>query len=89
MANKMMNHAYQNFAKLIKEENEGRYMNSQMTFFYYQADEIFSEIIGNDPDWVWDELDMEEIAKIEASQLESDYEELFIRNENTFIKFNF
>lgn len=81
IANKMNNHIYLNFAKLIKQEQEGRYMNSQMTFFYYQADEIFSDIIGNDPDWIWDEIDMDEIAELDEEQLQSDYEELVVNCE--------
>lgn len=87
IANKMNNHIYLNFAELIKQENEGKYMNSQMTFFFYQADMIFSEILGNDPEWLWDNIDMEEVAKIDASKLEDDYYELVVNWEDEDSRF--
>lgn len=81
IANKMNNHVYLNFAELIQQENNGRIMNSQMTFFFYQADEIFSDILGNYPEWVWNELNMDEVAIIDASELEKDYYDLVVNCE--------
>lgn len=73
MANAMMNVQPQNFAKLIVEEHAGRFMNSQMTYYFYQADRILSELIGNDEGFMWDELDMDEIAAMPVEELEFDY----------------
>lgn len=91
LANKMNNHIYLNFALLIYEEDNGKYMNSQMTFFFYRADELFSDILANNSEWFWDELDIEEIAKIPPSQLESDYNKLILNCEedNRFVVFNY
>lgn len=75
LANKMMNVQFQNFAKLILDEDNGRFMNSQMTKYFYQIDETISELIQNNPMWVFDELEIEQLAEIEPSKLELDYEE--------------
>lgn len=74
MANAMMNVQPQNFAKLIIEEDAGRFMNSQMTFYFHQADRTMCELIGNDEGFMWDELDMEEIAAMPVEELQFDYE---------------
>lgn len=73
LANKMVNMTFLNFAELIKSENEGRFMNSQMTFYFYQIDEVFSELMANDPTWVFDYLEIDELAEITAEQLQDDY----------------
>jgi hypothetical protein len=73
LANKMVNMTFLNFAELIKSENEGRFMNSQMTFYFYQIDDAFSELMMNDPSWVFDCLEIDELAEIPAEQLEDDY----------------
>ena len=88
MANRMVNMAFLNFAELIKSEEEGRFMNSQMTFYFYQLDEAFSELIGNDMGWVFEELPVDELAQIPAEQLEDDYIAYCVDNEE-FLKFQF
>ncbi len=86
LANKMVNVSFQNFAELIKSENEGRFMNSQMTFYFHQLDEVFSELMGNDVGWVFDDLSLDELSKISAEQLEDDYIQYCVDDEE-FIKF--
>lgn len=73
LSNKMVNMIPLNFAELIKSENEGRYMNSQMTFYFYQLNESLSALMGNDPEWVFEWLDIEELAELSPQQLEDDY----------------
>lgn len=73
MANAMMNVMPQNFAKLIVEEDMGRFMNSQMTFYFHQADRTLSDMIGNDEGFMWDELNIDEIADMTPEELEHDY----------------
>ena len=84
LANKMVNVAFLNFAELIKSEGEGRFMNSQMTFYFYQLDESFSELMANDPDWVFDFIDIEELAEIPAKKLEDDYFKYCVNDEEFF-----
>lgn len=74
LANKMVNMIPLNFAELIKSENEGRYMNKQMTFYFFMLDESLSRLMWNEPEWVFDFLDIEELAKLSPQQLEDDYE---------------
>jgi len=74
MASNMVGHIYLNFAKLIIEQEGGRYMNSQMTSYFIRLDEIISDMTSDDSEWIWDCLDMEEIAEIRPEQLEADFE---------------
>ena len=60
----MMGHLPQNHAKLMVEEDNGRFGNAQMTQYYKKADTVISRLIGNYEGWIWDNLDMEEIADI-------------------------
>lgn len=73
MANDILNMKYQNFAKLIVEANNGRFGNEQMTRIYETIEESLSELVGNDPEFIWDELELEEIAEIPVETLEADY----------------
>ncbi len=75
IANNMMGHQPQNFAELIVEEDNGRYANGQMTKYFYVADRTLCELTGNDEGFMWDDLDMDEVAKIPIEELQSDYEE--------------
>ena len=75
LANGMMGMQPQNFAQLMVEEVEGRWMNSQMTRYFHIADRLMSELIGNDEEWVWDEIGMWEVAEISVEQLSKDYSE--------------
>jgi hypothetical protein len=86
LANQMIGMEFQNFAELIKSENEGRYMNSQMTSNFYKLDEVFSELIQNDPEWVFDFLDLDELAEISPDTLEDDYIAYCV-DEEEFIQF--
>jgi len=86
LANQILNMKFQNFAELIKSENEGRYMNSQMTSYFHKLDEVFSELIQNDPEWVFDFLDLDELAEISPETLEDDYIAYCV-DEEEFIKF--
>lgn len=70
----MLGHLTQNFALLIIEENMGRYMNNQMTVYFKQADRSICDLIGNDEGFMWNELDMDEIAELSIEQIEEDYE---------------
>lgn len=90
LSNKVNNHVYLNFAQLILEQESGRYMNSQMTFYYYKIQQVIIEdILGNDENWIWEELDMEEVAKIDTNQLQEDYVNLIVLEGDKFINFNF
>ena len=60
----MMGHLPQNHAKLMVEEDNGRFGNAQMTQYYKKADTVISRLIGNYEGWIWDNLDMEEIAEL-------------------------
>jgi hypothetical protein len=84
LANKMVNMTFLNFAELIKSENEGRFMNSQMTFYFYQIDEVFSELMMNDPTWVFDYLEIDELAEIPAEQLQDDYNQYCVDDSEFF-----
>lgn len=75
LANKVMGHQPQNFASLILEEDNGRFMNSQMTCYFRVIDEFFSEMLANDTWQVFDELDMEELAELSVEQIEKDFNE--------------
>lgn len=75
MANDIMNVKPQNFAKLILEEDSDRFMNSQMTKYFYSVDATLCDMIGNDEGFMWDELNMEEVSEISPEQLERDYQE--------------
>lgn len=86
LANQMIGVEFQNFAELIKSQDQGRYMNSQMTSYFYKLDEVFSELIQNDPEWIFDFLDLDELAAISADTLEDDYISYCV-DEQEFIKF--
>jgi hypothetical protein len=86
LANQMVNVSFLNFAELIKSENEGRFMNSQMTFYFNQLDDVFSELMGNNVGWVFEELSLDELAEIPAEQLEDDYITYCVDDEE-FLKF--
>jgi len=75
LANKVMGHQPQNFASLIVEEDNGRFMNSQMTCYFKVIDEFFSEMLANDAWQVFDELDIEELAELSVEQIEKDFNE--------------
>jgi len=74
LANDIMGHQPQNFAQLMVEENLGRFMNSQMTFYFKQIDQTLSDILGNDAEMMWEELDMDELAELSVEQIQKDYE---------------
>ena len=86
LSNKTIGMVFLNFAELIKSEREGRYMNSQMTSYFFMFDAVFSDLMGNDEGWVFDELDIDELALIPAEKLEDDYFKYCVR-EQEFIKF--
>jgi len=70
----MMGHLPQNHAKLMVEEDNGRFGNAQMTQYYKKADFVISRLVGNYEGWIWEEMDMEEIAELSIEQIEEDYE---------------
>ena len=84
LANKMVNMTFLNFAELIKSEREGRFMNSQMTSFFYQLDETLSGLMWNEPEWVFDFLDIEELAELSPKQLKDDYNSYCLDDEEFF-----
>jgi hypothetical protein len=86
LSNRTIGMVFLNFAELIKSEREGRYMNSQMTSYFFMFDEVFSDLIGNDTLWIFDELDLNELAEIPAEQLKNDYITYCV-DEEEFIKF--
>ena len=65
---------FQNFAKLLAEEDEGRYANSQMTKYFTSIEEGLSRLIGNDEGFVWDELEIDEVAELSPEKLQEDFE---------------
>jgi hypothetical protein len=85
LANRMIGMTYLNFAKLIVEETNGRYMNSQMTNYFYHLDEVISELLCDETLIFFDALDEEELAEIEPEQLEKDFYEYCNGN----IRFNY
>lgn len=74
LANKIMGHQPQNFASLIIEEDNGRFMNSQMTRYFYDIDYFFSQMMSNDSGMVFDELGIEELSKLSPEQIQHDFE---------------
>ena len=74
MANKIMGMQPQNFALLILEENNGRFMNSQMTRFFHSINESLSELLANDDTMLFDELDMDALADLSVEQIEEDFD---------------
>lgn len=68
-----MGHLPQNFALLMVEEGLGRYMNSQMTHYFKSINRTLSEILGNDEEMMWEELDMDELAELSIEQIDEDY----------------
>ncbi len=70
----MMGHQPQNFAELIIEEENGKWANKQMTRYFETADYSICELTGNDEGFMWDDLDMEEVAKLSAQELQIDYD---------------
>ena len=84
LANKMVNMIPLNFAELIKSERDGRFMNSQMTFYFYQLDETLSGLMCNEPEWVFDFIDIEELAELSPKQLEDDYNSYCLDDEEFF-----
>ena len=86
LSNRTIGMVFLNFAELIKSEREGRYMNSQMTKYFFMFDEVFSDLMGNDREWIFDELDIDELAEIPAEQLKNDYITYCV-DEEEFIKF--
>lgn len=88
LANRILNLKYQNFAELIIEEQEqGRYANRQMTYIFDRCLNEIADIIANEHDFIWDVLDMKEVAKIPAETLLEDYSEYCLGNEN-FLSFD-
>ena len=74
MASKMVGHKPQNFAELIIEEDNGRFMNSQMTNYFRAVDAFFADLMSNDAWMMFDELDIEELAKLSVEQIQEDFE---------------
>ena len=73
LANKLLGMQPQNFALMIVEENNGRFMNSQMTRYFYGIDEYFSEIMCNGEGSLFEELDIDELAELSMEQIEEDF----------------
>lgn len=86
LANNMVGMTFLNFAELLKSEEEGRFMNRQMTSYFLKLDQIFSELIGNDPDWIFEELNLGELALIPAETLKNHYL-IYCYNNAEFLKF--
>ena len=74
LSNAVLGLEYQNFAKLILEEHNGRFGNKQMTKYFISLDLQYSDLMSNDSLIVFDELDIEELANISEDQLEKDFE---------------
>lgn len=72
---------YQNFAELLLAEENGRSFNSQMTKYFQVLEEKISDLYGNDTEWMWEFLSLEEVAKISTEQLKSDYYEYCINTD--------
>lgn len=73
-----------NFAQLIVDEQNGRYGNSQMTVLFTNAQRVFAEISEDEPDIVFEmiqeeqDLEIEDLAKLTAEELDMYYEEYII-----------
>lgn len=75
LANKVLGHQPQNFARLIIEEENGRYGNEQMTRYFNAINLQLCEIMANDETSMEDELDFEELAELSVGQIAKYYEE--------------
>jgi hypothetical protein len=74
LSNAVLGFQFQNFAKLILEEENGRFGNEQMTKYFKALDLQYSDLMSNDAWMVFDELDIEELADISEEQLKEDFE---------------
>lgn len=78
LANKVLALQPLNFAKLIIEEEKGAWGNEQMTRHFHRINESLSEIMANDDDILWEELDIEEVAKLSVEEIQKYHEEYCI-----------
>ena len=74
LANSMQSIQPQNYAELILRENEGQYMNSQMTCYFHNAEDFLSNLIGNYVGFMWDELDMYTVAQLPYEKIKEDFD---------------
>lgn len=74
LSNSVLGFQFQNFAKLILEERNGRFGNEQMTKYFKALDLQCSDLMSSDALIVLDELDIEELANISEEKLKEDFE---------------
>jgi hypothetical protein len=61
---------WQNLANLImEEEQDGKYANAQMTFYFWAADEVVADISASDAIIVFDELEETEYPQSRLATL--------------------
>ena len=75
----------QNFAKLIQEEEDGVWGNTQMTKIFRNINDEFCDMTADDPSQVFEENDLEEIAKLSIEQLRK-YESEYLRISIKFVE---
>ena len=75
LANTLLGLKQLNFAKLIIEEESGRYGNAQMTVVFHKINAQLSDTFGNDYETLREETNFEELSKFEPDQLEEYYSE--------------
>lgn len=60
---------YQNFAKLMVDEEEGRVFNSQMTFYFKKLVDNITDLTCDDRDMIYSDLEIEELAELSPQEL--------------------
>ena len=88
LSNKILGMQPQNFALLIVEENGGRFMNSQMTRYFYNIDEYFSELMSSNEGAVFEELDIDVLAELSVAQIEEDFDNYCGQSAMKMFEFN-
>lgn len=73
IANNILQFEPQNFAKLIVDEGNGVYANSQMTNIFYRVNESLCKVFANEEDMIFEENDINELAKLTIEQLNEYY----------------
>lgn len=71
----------ENFAKTILQEREGVYANEQMNCYFWSADQVLSDIRGNDSAVLFDALEhdhdiyIQAIAALSTKQIQGMYQD--------------
>jgi len=89
LSNRMVGMKYLNFAELIISEDNGKFMNSQMTCYFYALDEEFSNLLGNEPMLFLEDLGLDELSEIPPDKLKEDYFSFCFNEDKPFLSLSF